>query len=70
MAWKDRLQDASFRGVPFKVEGEGAPVGGALKLTNTRTAKNPIPRISARSPSGQISPPMLSAMIVSISVTD
>lgn len=27
MAWKDRLQDASFRGVPFKVEGEGAPVG-------------------------------------------
>lgn len=27
MAWKDRLQDASFRGVPFKVEGEGAAVG-------------------------------------------
>ncbi|WP_312773025.1 DNA circularization protein [Atlantibacter hermannii] len=27
MAWKDRLQDASFRGVPFKVEGEGASVG-------------------------------------------
>ncbi|EPY8426542.1 baseplate J/gp47 family protein [Citrobacter youngae] len=27
MAWKDRLQDASFRGVPFKFEGEGAAVG-------------------------------------------
>ncbi|QLR42790.1 DNA circularization N-terminal domain-containing protein [Enterobacter sp. RHBSTW-00994] len=27
MAWKDRLQEASFRGIPFKVEGEGAPVG-------------------------------------------
>lgn len=27
MAWKDRLQDASFRGVPFKVEEEGSPVG-------------------------------------------
>ncbi|MEB7559184.1 DNA circularization N-terminal domain-containing protein [Kluyvera cryocrescens] len=27
MAWKDRLQDASFRGVPFKVEDEGSPVG-------------------------------------------
>lgn len=27
MTWKDRLQDASFRGVPFKVESEGAPVG-------------------------------------------
>ncbi|WP_312926129.1 DNA circularization protein [Atlantibacter hermannii] len=27
MAWKDRLQDASFRGVPFKVEEEGAAVG-------------------------------------------
>lgn len=27
MTWKDRLQNASFRGVPFKVEGEGAPVG-------------------------------------------
>lgn len=27
MTWKDRLQDASFRGVPFKVEGEGAAVG-------------------------------------------
>lgn len=27
MSWKDRLQDASFRGVPFKVEGEGAAVG-------------------------------------------
>lgn len=27
MAWKDRLQDASFRGVPFKVEDESSPVG-------------------------------------------
>ena len=27
MAWKDRLVDASFRGVPFKTEDEGAPVG-------------------------------------------
>lgn len=27
MAWKDRLQDASFRGVPFKVEEESSPVG-------------------------------------------
>lgn len=27
MAWRERLQDASFRGVPFKVEGEGAAVG-------------------------------------------
>lgn len=27
MAWKDRLQDASFRGVPFKVEEESAVVG-------------------------------------------
>ncbi|EPR0211413.1 DNA circularization N-terminal domain-containing protein, partial [Escherichia coli] len=27
MAWKDRLVEASFRGVPFKVEDEGAPVG-------------------------------------------
>ncbi|HHH3609427.1 TPA: DNA circularization protein [Enterobacter roggenkampii] len=27
MSWKDRLQEASFRGVPFKFEGEGAPVG-------------------------------------------
>ena len=27
MTWKDRLQNASFRGVPFKVESEGAPVG-------------------------------------------
>lgn len=24
MTWKDRLQDASFRGVPFKVEEESA----------------------------------------------
>ncbi|WP_312584960.1 DNA circularization N-terminal domain-containing protein [Atlantibacter sp.] len=27
MSWKDRLQDASFRGVPFKVEDESSPVG-------------------------------------------
>ncbi|WP_438335629.1 DNA circularization protein [Edwardsiella tarda] len=27
MAWKDRLQDASFRGVPFKFNGEDSPVG-------------------------------------------
>ncbi|MCS2162958.1 DNA circularization N-terminal domain-containing protein [Scandinavium sp. H11S7] len=27
MAWKDRLQPASFRGVPFKVDDESAPVG-------------------------------------------
>lgn len=27
MAWKDRLQDASFRGVPFKVEEESSGVG-------------------------------------------
>ena len=27
MAWKDRLQEASFRGVPFKFEGEGSAVG-------------------------------------------
>ncbi|WP_413594708.1 DNA circularization protein [Citrobacter youngae] len=27
MAWKDRLVDASFRGVAFKTEGEAAPVG-------------------------------------------
>ncbi|WP_438443612.1 DNA circularization protein [Escherichia coli] len=27
MTWKDRLQDASFRGVPFKVEDESSGVG-------------------------------------------
>ncbi|HCJ3312695.1 TPA: DNA circularization N-terminal domain-containing protein, partial [Escherichia coli] len=27
MTWKDRLQDASFRGVPFKVEEESAGTG-------------------------------------------
>lgn len=27
MAWKDRLVEASFRGVTFKTEDEGAPVG-------------------------------------------
>ncbi|MBJ6420952.1 DNA circularization protein [Enterobacter roggenkampii] len=27
MSWKDRLQEASFRGVPFKFEGEGSAVG-------------------------------------------
>ena len=27
MTWKDRLQDASFRGVPFKVEEESSGVG-------------------------------------------
>ncbi|MBJ5519702.1 DNA circularization N-terminal domain-containing protein, partial [Salmonella enterica subsp. enterica serovar Meleagridis] len=27
MTWKDRLQDASFRGVPFKVEEENAGTG-------------------------------------------
>ncbi len=27
MTWKDRLQDASFRGVPFKVEEESAGIG-------------------------------------------
>ncbi|HCS4673821.1 TPA: DNA circularization N-terminal domain-containing protein, partial [Escherichia coli] len=27
MTWKDRLQDASFRGVPFKVEEESAGAG-------------------------------------------
>lgn len=27
MAWTDRLQDASFRGVPFKTDGEGSGVG-------------------------------------------
>lgn len=27
MAWKDRLVDASFRGVPFKTEDEATPVG-------------------------------------------
>lgn len=27
MAWKDRLVDASFRGVPFKTEDEGVTVG-------------------------------------------
>ncbi|MBE1746879.1 DNA circularization N-terminal domain-containing protein, partial [Escherichia coli] len=25
--WRDRLQDASFRGVPFKVEEESAGTG-------------------------------------------
>ncbi len=27
MTWKDRLQDASFRSVPFKVEEESAGTG-------------------------------------------
>ncbi|ABP60333.1 DNA circulation family protein [Enterobacter sp. 638] len=27
MTWKERLQDASFRGVPFKVKSEGASIG-------------------------------------------
>ncbi|WP_237761133.1 DNA circularization N-terminal domain-containing protein, partial [Escherichia albertii] len=27
MTWKDRLQDASFRGVSFKVEEESAGIG-------------------------------------------
>ncbi|HCB2234868.1 TPA: DNA circularization N-terminal domain-containing protein, partial [Escherichia coli] len=27
MAWKDRLVEASFRGVPFKVEEESAGTG-------------------------------------------
>ncbi|HHG0355951.1 TPA: DNA circularization N-terminal domain-containing protein, partial [Escherichia coli] len=27
MTWKDRLQGASFRGVPFKVEEESAGTG-------------------------------------------
>nr|MDM8590005.1 DNA circularization N-terminal domain-containing protein [Escherichia coli] len=27
MTWKDRLQDASFRGVPFKVEEESTGTG-------------------------------------------
>lgn len=27
MAWKDRLVDASFRGIAFKTEGEAASVG-------------------------------------------
>ncbi|NAH43850.1 DNA circularization protein, partial [Escherichia coli] len=27
MTWKDRLQDASFRGVPFKVEEESMGTG-------------------------------------------
>ena len=41
MTWKDRLQDASFRGVPFKVEEESAGTG--------RTATNPIPKIWEKS---------------------
>ena len=44
MTWKDRLQDASFRGVPFKVEEESAGTGRRVKHTNTRTATNPIPK--------------------------
>ncbi|RJT26925.1 DNA circularization protein [Buttiauxella izardii] len=31
MAWKDRLQNASFRGVPFKVEEESAVVGRRME---------------------------------------
>lgn len=69
MAWKDRLQDASFRGVPFKFEGEGAAVGRRVETHEYPTAINPTPKISVRSPSGQISPPMSSAKIVSNSVT-
>ena len=43
--WRDRLQDASFRGVSFKVEEESAGTGRRVKHTNTRTATSPIPKI-------------------------
>ena len=36
--WRDRLQDASFRGVPFKVEEESAGTG-----------TNPIPKTWGKS---------------------
>ncbi|MCL0885336.1 DNA circularization N-terminal domain-containing protein [Escherichia marmotae] len=41
MTWKDRLQDASFRGVPFKVEEEMREPVVVWKRTNTRTRHKP-----------------------------
>ncbi len=38
MTWKDRLQDASFRGVPFKVEKKVREPVAVWKHMNTRTA--------------------------------
>lgn len=69
MAWKDRLQDASFRGVPFKFEGEGAAVGRRVETHEYPNRDKPYTEDPVRSPSGQISP-MSSATIVSNNETD
>jgi prophage DNA circulation protein len=39
MSWKDNLQDASFRGVPFKVEGHSITGGRRIKETERWQAR-------------------------------
>ncbi|WP_044061109.1 MULTISPECIES: DNA circularization N-terminal domain-containing protein [Escherichia] len=46
MTWKDRLQDASFRGVPFKVEEESAGTGRRVETHEYPQGELKVSRIS------------------------
>ena len=60
MTWKDRLQDASLRGVPFKVEEESAGTG---RRVETHEYPEPRQTLYRRPGENHFPPPSITAFM-------